>query len=247
VPEQWRTAFPQGVEVGGLVVPRSGLPASVQDPDPLERQCPDGSLMRTAFRSLLPIVSAGPERFVDGLGCPFDERLAQEFRALPAPVRPTLLAATFGRGGDASVLLQFISPVEAVALLAKGREQARRLWGPAPGRQSNRAKSGCARATAAISLSNTSIAESTVRSCATNASTCNRQAVMMPGSSVRGVAARIDSRRAAISLIRHLWAWKNASRVVSWARLTVKSVGQRVRKSQKSTVSLCSNHSRACG
>jgi hypothetical protein len=63
----------------------------------------------------------------------------------------------------------------------------------------------------------------TVRSCATSASTCNRQAVMMPGSSVRGVAARIDSRRAAIRLVRHLWAWKNASRVVLRARLTVKA------------------------
>ena len=85
--------------------------------------------MRTALRSLLPVVSAGPERFVDGLGCPFDERLAQELRALPAPVHPALLAAAFGHGGNAGVPLQFISPVEAVALLAKGREQARRHLG----------------------------------------------------------------------------------------------------------------------
>src|ERR1700737_506989 len=39
VPDEWRTALPQRVEVGGLVVRGSGLPAPVQDSDPLERQC----------------------------------------------------------------------------------------------------------------------------------------------------------------------------------------------------------------
>src|SRR5258707_15723257 len=63
-----------------------------------------------------------------------------------------------------------------------------------------------------------------------------------------GLAARMDARRASISLAqRLLCAWKNASRVVVRARLTAASVGQRVRKSQNSTVSLSSNHSRACG
>src|SRR5260370_33883698 len=100
VPDEWRTALAQRVEVSGLVVRSAGLPAPVQDPDPLERQCPDGSLMRTALRSLLPVVSAGPERFVDGLGCPFDERLAQELRALPPPVHPALLAPDVRRMGS---------------------------------------------------------------------------------------------------------------------------------------------------
>jgi hypothetical protein len=126
VPQQWRTALPQGVEVGGLVVRGSGLPAPVQDPDPLERQGSDGSLVRTAPRTLLPIVGAGPERPVDRLCRPLHERLAQELRALPAPVHPALLAAALGHRGNAGVLLQFIRPVEAVALLAEGSEQARR-------------------------------------------------------------------------------------------------------------------------
>jgi len=86
VPQQWRTALPQGVEVGGLVVRGSGLPAPVQDPDPLERQGSDSSLVRTAPRTLLPIVGAGPELPVDRLCRPLHERLAQELRALPAPV-----------------------------------------------------------------------------------------------------------------------------------------------------------------
>jgi hypothetical protein len=44
-------------------------------------------------------------------------------------VHPALLAAAFGHGGNAGVLLQFIRPVEALALLAEGREQARRQLG----------------------------------------------------------------------------------------------------------------------
>src|SRR5579863_4161773 len=126
VPEEWRTALPQGVEIDALVVSRSGLPAAVEDPYPLERQCPDGGLIRTALCSLLPVVGARPERFVDGLARPFDEGLAQEFRALPAPVHPALLAAALGDRRDAGVLLQFISALEALTLLAECSQQARR-------------------------------------------------------------------------------------------------------------------------
>src|SRR6267154_5782975 len=107
----------------------SGLPAPVQDPDPLERQGAHGRRMRAAPGTLLPVVGAGPEGFIDGLPRPFDERLAQELRALPAPVHPALLAAALGHRGNAGVLLQCIRPVEAFALLAKGREQAWRQLG----------------------------------------------------------------------------------------------------------------------
>src|SRR6202521_287340 len=98
-----------GGEVDALVVPCSGLPAAVEDPYPLERQRPHGGLIRAALRSLLPVIGARPERFVDGLARPFNEGLAQECRALPAPVHPALLAAALGDRGDAGVLLQFIS------------------------------------------------------------------------------------------------------------------------------------------
>ena len=63
---------------------------------------------------------------LDGLARPFDEGLAQERRALPAPVHPALLAAALGNRRDAGVLLQFISAFEAVTLLAKRSQQARR-------------------------------------------------------------------------------------------------------------------------
>ncbi len=174
VPEEWRTALPQGVEVDTLVVSRSGLPAAVEDPYPLERQCPDGGLIRTALCSLLPVVGARPERFFDGLARPFDEGLAQEFRALPAPVHPALLAAALGDRRDAGVLLQFISALEALTLLAECSQQARRQMRTCSGQAVNRSKSGSVRATAAISLSNTSIAASAVRSCATSISASNR-------------------------------------------------------------------------
>src|ERR1700730_9561910 len=118
--------LPKGVEVDALVVPCSGLPAAVEDPYPLERQRPHGGLIRAALRSLLPVIGARPERFVDGLACPFDKGLAQEGRTLPAPVHPALLAAALGDRGDARVLLQFIGALEAVMLLAECSQQARR-------------------------------------------------------------------------------------------------------------------------
>src|ERR1700688_1147249 len=52
--------------------------------------------------------------------------LAQECRALPAPVHPALLAAALGDRRDARVLLQFISALETVTLLAECSQQARR-------------------------------------------------------------------------------------------------------------------------
>src|SRR6202051_2518900 len=129
VPDEWRTALPQGVEVGGLVVRGSGLPAPVHDPDPLERQGPHGNLVRTTLRALLPVVGAGPERLVDRLARPFHKGLTQELRALPAPVHPALLATALSHWGNAGVLLHFIRPVEAVALLAESSKQARRQLG----------------------------------------------------------------------------------------------------------------------
>jgi hypothetical protein len=49
--------------------------ARVPIPYPFERQCPDGGLIRTALRSLLPVVGARPERFVDAP--PYGDPLSQ--------------------------------------------------------------------------------------------------------------------------------------------------------------------------
>src|SRR5260370_18333908 len=91
VRDRWRTAISQRVEVDGLIVRCSRLPAAVQDADPLERQGSHGDLAGAALRALLPVVGARPERPADRLASPLDERLPQEFRTLQSPVDPALL------------------------------------------------------------------------------------------------------------------------------------------------------------
>ena len=54
---------------------------------------------------------------------PFNERLAQECGALETPVDPGLVAAPFGHGRNARILLQLIGRGVAVALFAEGDEQ----------------------------------------------------------------------------------------------------------------------------
>src|ERR1700694_3405782 len=64
-----------------------------------------------------------------GLCGPFHKGLPDKLRALPPPVHPMLLAAAFGDGGNAGVLLQFIGAPEALALFAEGGEQPwRQVW-----------------------------------------------------------------------------------------------------------------------
>ena len=72
----------------------------------------------------LLVEGASPERVRDGAGDPLDEGLAKEGRARPAPVDPVLVAAAFGDGRDAGVLLEGGGVGEALALLAEGGEQA---------------------------------------------------------------------------------------------------------------------------
>jgi len=61
VPDEWRTALAQRVEVSGLVVRGFGSASHrYKIRIHLKRQCPNGSLMRTALRSLLPVVSGRP-------------------------------------------------------------------------------------------------------------------------------------------------------------------------------------------
>ena len=100
-----------------------GLPAAIQDANPLERQRTHCGLMRATFVALLAIVGACPERFVDGLAGPFDKSLAHKGWTLPAPMDPTLLATAFGDGRNAGVFLQLVGVLEASAVLPEGDEQ----------------------------------------------------------------------------------------------------------------------------
>src|SRR5210317_1405320 len=88
-----------------LVVWGPGLPTTVEDADPLERQSAYSGLVGTAFIALLSIVSAGPERLVDRLSGPLDKGLSQEGRALPSPMDPMLLTAPLGHRRNTRVLL----------------------------------------------------------------------------------------------------------------------------------------------
>src|SRR6202047_3663094 len=140
VRDKWRTALSQRVEVDGLIVRCSRLPAAVQDADPLERQGSHGDLVGAALRALLPVVGARPERPADRLASLLDERLPQEFRTLQAPVDPALLPAALGHRGNARVPLQFFCAAEALALFTEGSQQARAELGTtAPGRFPNSA------------------------------------------------------------------------------------------------------------
>src|SRR6202008_1491789 len=92
LPEKRRAASSQRVQIDAFIVAFSSLPTPVKDAYPFECQRPHRSLVGTAFGTLLPIVGAGPERFVDRLGGPFDKSLAQESWTLPAPMHPAFLA-----------------------------------------------------------------------------------------------------------------------------------------------------------
>src|SRR2546428_4673728 len=111
------------LEIDGLIVRRVLLPAPIQDADPFERQCPDGSLMGLALVALLLVVNLCPEGMPDRLRRPFDKRLPEELGTLEAPVHPGLLAAPFGHRRDPGIFLEFGGGGIAFALFAEGDEQ----------------------------------------------------------------------------------------------------------------------------
>src|SRR5262245_55278060 len=86
--KQWRGGTLEGIEVGSFVVWDTVLPAAIQDADPLEGERTQCSLMRRALGTLLFVESSGPVGMRNRLGGPFDEGLAHERGALPAPVHP---------------------------------------------------------------------------------------------------------------------------------------------------------------
>lgn len=91
----------QCIEVGRFIVGTASLPAAIQYAYPFVGQSPHGGLMSTALIPVLAIERTGPEGFVDRLSGPFDEGLAKEGGALPAPMHPALLSATLSHWGNA--------------------------------------------------------------------------------------------------------------------------------------------------
>ncbi len=81
------------------------FPATEDDPDPLESECPNNGIVRLPPGLLLLIVSPGPEGVPNRYPGPFDKGLSQEGRTTVAPVRPALLPAFLDHGGDTAVFL----------------------------------------------------------------------------------------------------------------------------------------------
>ena len=79
--------------------------------------------MGLALVALLLVIDLCPEGMPRGFRRPFHEGLAEELRALEAPVDPRLLAATFGDGCNTGVPLEFGGRRLAVTLFPKGDEQ----------------------------------------------------------------------------------------------------------------------------
>src|SRR5262249_53078967 len=113
------------LEIDGLIVRCTRLPAPIEDADPFERQGPYGGLMGLALVALPLVVHLRPEGMPDRLRRPFDERLPQELGTLAAPGPPSFLAAPFGHRRDPGIFLEFGGGGIAFALFAKGDQETR--------------------------------------------------------------------------------------------------------------------------
>jgi hypothetical protein len=111
-------------QITRLIVRHAVDPAAVEDADPLEGESAESGLVPHAASLASGVEGAGPEGARDGLAHPFDEGLAEEGGTLIAPVDEGLVAAAFGDGGDAGVLLDRGGVWEALTALAEGDEEA---------------------------------------------------------------------------------------------------------------------------
>src|SRR5258707_11003732 len=121
--EQRRSLLSQSLQIDNLVVGSARLPALPDHPDPFEGQGPDGSVVLFAFGSLLVVVSAGPERVLDGLGGKLMKGLAKELGTEVAPTDAELFAAALDDGSDAGEGDQFIGRRPATGIFAEGGDE----------------------------------------------------------------------------------------------------------------------------
>src|SRR5215470_11984665 len=130
--QEWCITALECLEIHGFIVRRAILPTPIKDADPFESQGAYGRLVRLAFVAVLLIIDLGPEGMSRGFRRPLHERLAQERRALEAPVHPGLLATAFRDRRNARVFLEFIGGGEAFTLFAEGDEEAGSKNGSGP-------------------------------------------------------------------------------------------------------------------
>ncbi len=92
------------------------MPALPDDPNPFESQSADGGVVVFAFGALAGVVSAGPERVLDGLGGKLMKGLAKELGTEVAPTDAELFAAALDDGSDAGEGDQFIGRLPTTAI-----------------------------------------------------------------------------------------------------------------------------------
>jgi hypothetical protein len=117
-------ALLESEQIARFIVGDAVDPAAVEDADPLEGESAESGLVLHAASLASGVEGVGPERARDGLAYPLDEGLAEEGGALIAPVDGGFVAAAFGDGGNAGVLLDGGGVWEALTALAEGDEEA---------------------------------------------------------------------------------------------------------------------------
>ena len=123
--EQVGAAGFERLEIDCFVVRFALAPADKEDALPLESQGADGGGMGFAAGFLIRKKGARPGAVQRGLAGVFKEALMHELRARPAAMDPGALAAAFGDGRDAAVLLDGSRRLEAAAIAAEGGQKAR--------------------------------------------------------------------------------------------------------------------------
>ena len=96
------------MKIDGFIIRSAILPTSKEDTDPCECEGSHGRLVCLACVALLLIIDLGPEGMPRGFRRPLHARLAQERRALEAPVHPGLLATAFCDRRKARIFLACI-------------------------------------------------------------------------------------------------------------------------------------------
>jgi hypothetical protein len=135
--EQWRCLLPQTLEIDDLVVRGASLPALPDNTNPFEGQSADGGVMVFAFGALAGVVSASPERVLDGLGGKFMEGLAKELGTKVSPSDAELFTAPLDDGSDAGEGDQFIGRLPATRSEPRAAVRRAAWTGPAPGKEAN--------------------------------------------------------------------------------------------------------------
>jgi len=123
-PRRSRAPF-KGLQIEALIIGDAGLPAAMDDPDPFERQRTNGGVMALSPALLLVVVGPRPDRVEDGTLGELVEGLAQELRAVPAPMGPATLAAAFDHRRNPGIGLHVLRVGIAGAVRPEGAQQAR--------------------------------------------------------------------------------------------------------------------------